>query len=205
MSLPLWVFVPLLTAKQPPIITTPPPPCLPCPLPTKISLEPKTQIKEKKKKTTRSLPHPTHLNPKDKNQSMPHCKTNTKPTQIGETTKPRSAKPFDPQCHQINIATNAANITPHLAHHQWSWVTHHRRHWQPTNLHQETHKFLSIQNPHRSPCRDHEPNPTPVQALNKKERCEIRETVRIVWGTSFERERESMRNAESERKKSKKE
>ena len=81
----------------------------PCPLPTKIPLEPKTQIKElkKKKKTTRSLPHPTHLNPKDKNQSMPHCKTHT---------KPRSAKAQNPD-RRNHLTRGATRSTPPTSHH----------------------------------------------------------------------------------------
>ena len=152
----------------------------------------KPKLRVKKKKTTRSLPHPTHLNPKDKNQSMPHCKTNTKPTQIGETTKPRSAKPFDPQCHQINVATNAANITPHLAHHQWSWVTHHRWHWQPTNLHRETHQFLSIQNPKSTPISMPWPQTKPNSSTSfeqEREMWDKRNSEDCVRDELWERER----------------
>ena len=75
----------------------------PCPLPTKIPPEPKTQIKEKKKKkTTRSLPHPTHLNPKDKNQSIPHYKTHT---------KPKSGKPQNPD-RRNHLTHSATRSTP---------------------------------------------------------------------------------------------
>ena len=113
----------------------------PCPLPTKIPLEPKTQIKEKKKKKkpTRSLPHPTHLNPKDKNQSMPQCKTHTKPTQNPDRWN--------------HLTYNATRSTPTLptSHHIQPIIgdlerNHHRWHWQPTNLHRETH-----QSPPRNP------------------------------------------------------
>ena len=156
----------------------------PCPLPTKIPLEPKTQIKELKKKKKKPSDH-CHIQPiwtqKIKINPCLIAKHTQNPhkTQISESTKPRSTKPFDSRRHQIN----AANITPHLAHHQWSWATHHWWHWQLTNLHRSEptpppNPWFTDTSIHRSLCCDHKPNPALVQALKEKERCEMRERVR---------------------------
>ena len=70
---------------------------------------------------------------------------------------------------------------------------------QPPHHHHATHQHTAtptypsttlrtIQNPCRSPCRDHESNPISVQALSEKKRCEIRERVRRE--EHYERERE---------------
>ena len=62
--------------------------------------------KLRKKKTTRSLPHPTHLTPKDKNQSMPHCKTHTKPIICRDLEQPITAK------HTANIFAKPITAKP---------------------------------------------------------------------------------------------
>ena len=118
-------------------------------------------------------------------EKKPIEKPTKKPTNLHQS-KPMS--PLDPWYTDPPIQTH------HLTHNSkpTTWPTTHIAHWSKHNPPRSPisvdPRQSKIQNPHRSPCRDHKPNPAMVQ---EKERCEMRERVRIKEGGAlWERERE---------------
>ena len=105
-------------------------------------------------------------------------------------TKLRSVKPFDLWCHQINATTNAANITPHPAHHQQSWaksssVTLATHQSPPRNppIHRETHHcFPPIHRiVHRHASQRHHHGEIKLVIQREREREREREGMREAW------------------------
>ena len=151
----------------------PTPPSLPtahCPLPTKISPEPKTQIKKKKKK--KKPPNHCHIQPiwtqkikinpclTEKHTQNPHK------TQIGETIWPMA--PPDQRRHQCrqrhtisslssvilsnrSLATLVTHQSPRIQTHTTTWPMIHWSTYPNPSLNPQLQTYHLTHNPHSSP------------------------------------------------------